>query len=303
MRKIFAGILLLSCSLIANAGSYLDWRLGYKAFKIDRYEENIRIGYLPANPSVEFKGNILFYQGLGDSMLNHDPLFEVLVQSGYRVVAFDYMGQGGSSGTMNNTTIENINELGDKVIGLLGRRNSKNGNKYHIIGWSTGGLAAYRKANYDGGRSILSVTLIAPGIAPNYLVGEGLLNWPPDEISMRTLTRNTFSGVNDPHEDPIFPISPVFVPKFALNLQKVSSESRRNWVIDKNISGLVLLSGPNDTYVNARKTKKVLAIGAKHFEVISYEKALHEIDNEVESIAKDVRKNILDFLNRAVQNR
>lgn len=58
--------------------------------------EKIRMGYYPEQGV--FKGNILYYEGLGDSMLNHAPLFEKLSQNGYRVIAFDYMGQGGSSG-------------------------------------------------------------------------------------------------------------------------------------------------------------------------------------------------------------
>ncbi len=295
MYRLLLTLLVLTFTFSASAGSYLPWRLGYKTIKTKHHQADIRVGYLTANPEVKFKGNILFYQGLGDSILNHDPLFEVLTNNGFRVVAFDYMGQGGSAGTMNNTTIENINEIGDKVIDLLGRKNGPNGSKYHILGWSTGGLAAYRKAYYDKGRSILSVVLIAPGIAPNYFVGEGLFNWPIDEISMETLTTNRFLGVNDPHEDPIFPKSPVFVPKFAFNLQKVAMKSRTKWFIDPKVPGLVLLSGPSDTYVNASKTKTVLKKRAKHFRVVTYSKALHEIDNEMESIAKSARENIVRF--------
>ncbi len=62
--------------------------------------------------------------------------------------------------------------------------------------------------------------------------------------------------------------------------------------------GLVLLSGPNDNYVNAKKTKSVLSRKARHFETKVYAGAKHEIDNELDYIATDARKTILEFLLR-----
>src|SRR6185312_33467 len=49
------------------------------------------------------KACVLYLEGLGDSIMNHRPLFSNLNQNGYRVIAFDYMGQGGSQGSMNLT--------------------------------------------------------------------------------------------------------------------------------------------------------------------------------------------------------
>jgi alpha-beta hydrolase superfamily lysophospholipase len=233
-------------------------------------------------------------------MLNHDPLFEVLVNDGYRVIAFDYMGQGGSAGSMNDTRIKNINQIGDAVVKLLSRKNGPDGDQYHIIGRSTGGLAAYRQAFYDGGstkKAIRSIMMLAPGIAPNYFVGEGIWNWPILEISMRTLTNNKLVGVNDPHHDPIWPKSPVHVLSFALDLQATAKAMRNFGFISKDIKGITFLSGPNDTYVNAAKTKSALKSKAPHFTIKEYAAGLHELDNEVDSIAKDVRKSILEFLN------
>ena len=283
-------------SVSSYAGSFLDWNLDTLEMYRGNRMTSLRIGYVEENPNVSFKGNILYYQGLGDSMLNHDPLFEVLTKEGFRVIAFDYSGQGGSTGSMNQTTIKKINQIGDRVIEVLGRGDGSSQKKYHIIGWSTGGLAAYRKAYVDKRNTVLSVILMAPGIAPNYIVGEGLQSWPIDKISMRTLTRNTFDGVNDPHEDSIHPISPIYAPKFALNLQWTAKKARKHWIVSKRIKGLVLLSGSQDTYVNASRTKKALSRGAPHFKIKQYPLALHEIDNEVEEIARDVRERILNFL-------
>tara|TARA_R110000868_G_scaffold68518_9_gene202582 strand:+ start:784 stop:1677 length:894 start_codon:yes stop_codon:yes gene_type:complete len=295
--KFYIYLTVLLLSSLAHAGSYLPWRLGFEELQAGKHKELIRIGYLKANDRVKFRGNILYYQGLADSMLNHDPLFEVLTKAGFRVIAFDYMGQGASSGTMNNTTIENINELGDQVIARLGRPDQSGKKRYHLIGWSTGGLATYRKAHQND-ENVISTVLIAPGIAPNYLVGEGLFNWPVDEISMRSLTTNNFEGVNDPHEDPIHPNTPLVVPMFAANLQNVAKIARWFWTIPETMPGLVLLSGPNDTYVNAKKTKKVLKRRAPHFKTVTYAGAKHEIDNEVENIAAHARQKILEFLLR-----
>jgi len=296
MKKVvFLLVLLVAKNVLA--GSYLPWRLGYKTIDSGEHIADIRFGYLTAKAGIEFKGNILYYQGLGDSMLNHDPLFETLTKNGYRVIAFDYMGQGGSSGSMNDTTIQNINNIGDQIIKLLAKKNGPAGDKYHIIGWSTGGLAAQEKAYLDGGKKILSVVLIAPGIAPNFIVGEGLFNWPIDEISLRTLTTNTFIGVNNPHHDPIYPTSPINVPKFAWNLQATAIKARMTWNIAKNIGGLVLLSGRKDTYVDAIKTRDTIEKRAPHYTIMSYPGALHEIDNEVEKIAVKARLDILNFLN------
>ena len=57
----------------------------------------IRAGFLKESDSKPFLGNVIFFEGLGDSMLNHRPLFDKLTNEGFRVIAFDYMGQGGSA--------------------------------------------------------------------------------------------------------------------------------------------------------------------------------------------------------------
>ena len=140
----------------------------------------IRTGYLP--PKGESKGFVLYLEGLGDSMMNHAPLFEKIQNSGYGVIAFDYMGQGGSCGTMNDTLIQSQSPNGEKSeIGELAKAvwksfsDKTNGQAQPsvIVGWSTGGLAAYKFAAAQSGAVWgKKFVLIAPGICPHAFVGK-----------------------------------------------------------------------------------------------------------------------------------
>ncbi len=260
-----------------------------------RLRVKIRAGYLPENPNVPFKGNVIYYEGLGDSMLNHLPLFKTLTESGYRVIAFDYMGQGGSSGSMDDTRIKDIGYLGNQIWRRFAR-DLDSFPKRNIIGWSTGGLAAFVQAANE--QTINKIILIAPGIAPKSLVGEqhpflGKI----DLITLATLTTRSYTnGLKNPHVDPIKPTSPLEVKRFAFDLQLTALQARHHQ-IDKRIRGFVLLSGKEDTYVDAEKTRKILLSAAPHFQIKQYGGALHEIDNESEPNGSASHYDILDFLN------
>jgi len=252
---------------------------------------SIRAGYFPEEGS--FQGNIIYFEGLGDSFINHQPLFSKLSEAGYRVIAFDYMGQGGSSGKMDDTRIKTIPMIGD-IIWKKFARDTETFPQKTIIGWSTGGLAAYMAASENKADRIV---LIAPGIVPNAIVGAGLLSWPPNKITLSSLTTAApyQSGDSNPHLDPIRPNSPVKVTDFAVDLLSTARLARHTQ-IPANIPGLVLLSGSNDTYVDAEQTKKVLRKTAPHFKVVQCYGALHEIDNERESIREKAVYDILSFL-------
>ncbi|MGZ3726296.1 MAG: alpha/beta hydrolase [Pseudobdellovibrio sp.] len=258
----------------------------------------------------DFKGCVLYLEGLADSLMNHQKLFTALSQNGYRVISFDYMGQGGSEGTMNHTRIHDeifpALEIGVEaklVWSKFAEAEAVQGHncstsKKMVIGWSTGGLAAYRLAHDKWADS---VALIAPGIHPKKFVGEasqspGLMLELKQVITERTLTRNNFANESDPHIDPIKPVSPAVVPLFAGNLLATSIESRL-WNISEDINGIVFLSGAEDTYVDADATKATLANRAPHFFVVQYNGALHEIDNEIPQVANDMIAKTVAFFN------
>lgn len=157
-----------------------------------------------------------------------------------------------------------------------------------VLGWSTGGLAAYEMARRG---AVDAVVLIAPGIAPKLIVGDKLT------ITVPTLTHADYSLGGDPHVDPIRPDSPAKVPLFAVNLI-ASAKAAKHWTIPVTVKGLVLLSGPSDTYVNGDKARAILSAKAPHFDIVVYPTALHEIDNEVPPVRTAMTAEILRFLDR-----
>ena len=255
----------------------------------------IRTGYFQESDGVDFRGNILYLQGLGDSMLNHRPFFETLSKAGYRVISFDYMGQGGSTGTMNHTRVYDkhfpslsIHAIAEYVW-QRHKRVDKAGKDHRTgIGWSTGGLAAYEMANRRWAHEVI---LIAPGLAPKYIIGKKF------KITLDTLTSASYPKGKDPHVDPIKPTSPLKVPLFSTNLVTTSVLSQK-WDISNEIRGLVFLGGKLDRYVHSDRVKKLIKKRASHFQVVQYKDAYHEIDNEVPGISLDMYARVINFLNK-----
>jgi alpha-beta hydrolase superfamily lysophospholipase len=281
----------------ASAAAASAWRLEsftYPSGVSFVGDVDLRAGYRQESPDVPFRGNILYLEGLGDSLRDHEPLFSQLCAAGYRVIAFDYMGQGGSDGTMDDTRIIDpvfpslqISAVADAVWSKYRRTGSPAGGRKVVLGWSTGGLAAYLMA---GAGDADAVILIAPGIVPRLIVGDRL------KITESTLTSARYAPGDDPNVDPIRPDSPAEVPLFAANLLASSQLARRR-TMPAAVKGLVLLSGPSDAYVDAAKTQQVLSENAPRFSAVVYPGALHEIDNEVPSIRAALTAAVLGFLN------
>ena len=274
---------------------YSHWVLEYFQYQWDSVGNgsvSIRAGYYRENPAVPFKGNIIYLEGFADSMLNHAPLFGNLSDAGYRVIAFDYMGQGGSEGSMGNTRILDVASTGAEISNLAAivwqkyHRNDPSHARKIVLGWSTGGLAGYEMAAHGEAGAVI---LIAPGIHPNLLVGD------MEIVTLKTLTSARYESGTDPHMDPISPKSPVLAPGFAVNLIATANLSH-DWTIPREVPGLVLLSGVDDSYVDSVENLKTLRKNAHHFQIGLYPESLHEIDNEVEPIRKAATERILKFL-------
>lgn len=245
----------------------------------------IRLGHIPASPEAPFRGSVLYLEGFADSLANHDPLFTRLADAGYRVVAFDYLGQGGSTGSMNAMRMDRILALADRVWERRARREAGDHGKV-FLGWSTGGLAAYQ-AGVE--RRVDAIVMLAPGVHVRTVVGRF------GRVTLDTLTSRTWPDGADPHVDPIRPASPMRVPLFAADLLRTAYASQR-WSLPADVPALALISGPLDRYVRARRTAETLRARSPHVEVREFPDALHELDNEVEEIAAPVRDALLEFL-------
>ena len=100
----------------------------------------LRTGLLYESANVPFKGCVMYLEGLGDSILNHRPLFTALSEGGFRVITFDYMGQGGSTGSMNHTRIYDpvfseleIGTLARTVWEKFGHQQTLNGDRKSVV--------------------------------------------------------------------------------------------------------------------------------------------------------------------------
>jgi alpha-beta hydrolase superfamily lysophospholipase len=269
------------------------------------FEGNEKIRIAAFNEIGKKKGCVLYLQGLADSIKNHKPFFTKLTSHGYKVLAFDYRGQGGSEGTMNDTRVsvskpadknKSISAMADFVWNRFPECKTS---KKNVIGWSTGGLAGYVMAHEKKADNVI---LLAPGIAPKLMIGESEKRWDKmlcfrQTITERTLTRNAYLNEENPHVEVITPKSPMHVPLFAANLVKTGSNSR-NWKIDSSVKGIVLLSGQEDSYVDREKTLSVIRKNAPHFAVKMYNGALHELDNEIPNVSMDVHESAIRFLDQ-----
>lgn len=290
--SLIKNLFILTIFFIISAFSQANWNISYISYKkCGFFNKNIKIraGYLKANKDKEFKGNILYLQGLGDSMLNHDRLLKTMSNKGYRVISFDYMGQGGSQGTMNSSRIispmcqkNEISTLAKFIYKKLKRKDSR---KPILIGWSTGGLVSYQLASLGWPRKII---LFAPGLHLSLMPGKY------GKITIDTLTSDRYDKNNrDPHIDPISPDHILKVPSFAINMLNHSATIRKK-EISKDIEGLVFITDKNDPYVQKKENLiGTLSNNAPHFHQVILEDSRHEVDNE----NSDIRKIVIDEIN------
>lgn len=265
-------------------------------------EVKIRSGFYPHQGT--FKGNILYLPGLGDSILNHKRLFEALSLQGYRVVSFDYPGQGGgseatgSTGKMSHTRIESIPIIAEEVWKKFAN-DTENFPEKTVIGWSTGGLAAYLHGDEIGATKLV---LLAPPIGvQDLIVGEGLKTLPIDRMTIESLTSdpNCVNGKDSPYVEEAKPSSPFLAFSFGIHLLKRGHNAAE--AAPPKAPTLVLL-GEKDNYVNSKKVQDIvtenaqkaknaaeqpdkMAIAQKNSTVIKIiPGAKHALDNEREEL-------------------
>lgn len=259
------------------------WTLGGLEFPVGRGRTlALRAGYRPEAPGVPFRGDLLYLEGFADSMMNHGPYFDALNAAGYRVVSFDYPGQGGSPGSMNQLRMQDIVDLGGAALARYGRGEGPRA----VLGWSTGGLAAYMMAHQ--GRAD-RVVMLAPGIHVRFVVGK------LGKATLETLTSRRFPPGEDPHVDPIRQGLPALVPGFAQSLVRTAYASHR-WTLPAGVRGLAFLTGPGDRYVRGAASAQVLAAKAPGVTRVELPESWHEPDNEVEPIRQQVIARTLAFL-------
>jgi alpha-beta hydrolase superfamily lysophospholipase len=224
-------------------------------------------------------------------MLNHMPLFSALNDIGYRVIAFDLMGQGGSTGKMNHTRINTMIAMGDLIWNKY-TRNLRDYPYKTVIGWGIGGLAGYVEASNDG---LDRVILIAPNLFPKKNIGQKK-TFPISKITRDMHTSAVYSDENpDPHVDKIHPVSPTLTPHFSMDAL-VSASIAQDKKIDECARGLVILAQDNNTFIDYDKTVEHFSKNAEHFKQMHVPNALHELDNEREEISNNVINEIQDFL-------
>jgi pimeloyl-ACP methyl ester carboxylesterase len=329
IQFFFLSLILLACASpqrqrIPSSPEITQSHIFWEKAAIGALSSQQRVGMI-VEVAGPLKGCVLYLEGLGDSVQNHFPLFNALANAGYRTLTFDYLGQGGSDGDMSNTRLDSKGdpypkraayEIGvqakwvwdkySRVADPIYGRTCADSPKL-IVGWSTGGLAAYKLA-YENWAD--AVVLIAPGIIPNVCVGEaGGASLPKcldknltldQVISLRSLTSATYDHAISPHLDPIRPSSFLNIKEFAVNLVSTAYLKARFWKISPRVKGLVFLSGNSDTYVDREWTKTILQKNAPHFAIKQYDAALHEIDNEVPAIASDLRMRTIQFFDSEV---
>lgn len=252
-------------------------------------------------PDGPIRGDVMYVHGLGDNVLNHDPLFQVWLDLGYRVIAMDLPSHGETTGYSLNCC--NFEMLGNFIL-EIDRRMKPDGDPTRpmvLAGWSTGGLVALRmvqrKLFEKHFRQPSALQLFAPGIGVRLKVG----NWWGG-ITDDTLTRNP----NPPHHGQAKPGSPYPVLPFAMRM--VWESKLAQWGdLPAHLPTQVFLGGDDtDRYVRndiGRRWSNRQIDASKSVWVIQYEGAFHELDNEPDGVGDKVRARAGDFARYAMDGR
>ncbi len=243
---------------------------------------NLNVGeYLPSTQTIV--GDIFYLHGFADTFSNHRALFHEWTDAGFRVLAFDYPGHGGTRTlnpkiNINDFNFEGLMTLANQVERI--KRQDAN-RPLLLAGWSTGGLLAVRMIQ-KGNLAKLSrrpqgMILFAPGISVNAVVGRQSFRYPLGEVTFETLTHNEDTrGLAAP-----FPRSPGDAPLFASNLFYHSLASQGN-AYPAQIPTLVFVAGDStDKYVPSSKVTRWVKGLPGQAVGVQCPNARHWLDNEL----------------------
>lgn len=230
--------------------------------------------------------DVLFLTGFSDRADNHGPLFTQLTNSGFRVISFDYPSHGKTDcWSLNLHDMLSLEGLAQIV--LLSPE-IKSEAPLYLVGWSTGGLLAYRmlQRGQPAFRKVSGAVLLAPGLSVYPIPGEMGL------VTMDSLLSNP----KPPHLGEISPLSPLAYPLFATDLIATSLLARFESVPEVPV---LMLLGDDvlDVYANTPKIKKWFK-SSRTANLTAYQcdGAKHEMDNEIEPIGQNVRDLIVGFI-------
>lgn len=314
---LVTALLMVSCSSTpshqrtpASTGGSLA-QIQIENLNIGAVHEKQRVGLFLQNPEIKPKACVLYLEGLSDSFFNHQNLFSDLNRAGYRVLSFDYLGQGGSEGELSQMRVDSrLNqpfmtgqefEISEQAKWVWSHFQGacRNSPKL-VIGTNVGGLSAFKLAKEKWADAVI---LLSPSLSPTYCI---------HEVSDRLVDRCNSDEVL-PLEVPLASREPGSVPElafepprpatldeakgFVINLVSTAYLRAPRWRVSKNgTSGLVFLPGVDDPELDREEARRILIHNAPDFTLISFEEARGNLDQERPEISTRLRRRLIKFL-------
>lgn len=221
------------------------------------------------------KADVLFLIGFADRADNHGPLFRQLADRGFRVLSYDYPSHGETRcGNLNDHSYASLQRLTRAVVSAPLLASDR---PLHIVGWSAGGLLAYRilQNQVIADRKIVNAVLMAPALAVRFLPGI----------------------YHDQFIEPDGSGSEFYLyPMFGANLLATARQARMD-APPKTPIQMILAGDSKDYYVNTPKIKQWWGqLNVESFGTIQCPNGYHELDNDQPPVGGMVRDFVADVL-------
>lgn len=261
-----------------------------------KIHKNLHLYYgVYAPKEGEYKADIFYYHGFGDSFENHEELFAGFVKKGFRVISFDYPDHGRTlnnfSQSLHFKTLNDVAKLGVEVYKQVITESEKTSAPLYLAGWSTGGLISARIiqdskfASFS--KKIEALILYAPGLNVKLCVGEKLC-----EVTNETLTHKSLL-----HDREIKPNFPAKYLLFASSMLYQGHLSKKlSW---PSTPTLIFHSSIDDQYVKTTENMDYFnEVSQASIKNIHCPSSYHEMDNELEANGSvEVKASSADYLN------